>query len=256
MRVPPLPADQWDDAVDRALAVHAPRGAAQPGEREQHPRHVRQPSRPDEGVPAFNVHLLFRSTLPPRLRELAILRVAHRTDCDYEWVHHVKHGPRDGPDRRRHRRRPARRGRRRLRPRGADGGRRTPRDATNSPTRRGRRSASTSTSGSAWTSSSRSAATSHVAMALNTFGVRARTRRGRTTWHFSRSRPRAAGPRTGRNSAPRRSTTRTPSTRSTSSSSSRRSSRRPGSTSAGWSGCPRRAATSPARCRRSAPARR
>ena len=37
----------------------------------------------------FNVHLLYSSTLPPRIRELAILRVAHRRDCAYEWVHHV-----------------------------------------------------------------------------------------------------------------------------------------------------------------------
>jgi 4-carboxymuconolactone decarboxylase len=44
----------------------------------------------------FNVHLLFNSTLPPRLRELAILRVAHRTDSEYEWFQHVKMGLREG----------------------------------------------------------------------------------------------------------------------------------------------------------------
>ncbi len=40
----------------------------------------------------FNIHLLFRSTLPERLRELAILRVAHRRGCTYEWAHHVAMG--------------------------------------------------------------------------------------------------------------------------------------------------------------------
>jgi 4-carboxymuconolactone decarboxylase len=40
----------------------------------------------------FNAHLLGRSTLPPRLRELAILRMAHRRQCRYEWVHHVVMG--------------------------------------------------------------------------------------------------------------------------------------------------------------------
>jgi AhpD family alkylhydroperoxidase len=40
----------------------------------------------------FNNHLLFSSTLPPRLRELAVLRVAHRSDCEYEWRHHVVKG--------------------------------------------------------------------------------------------------------------------------------------------------------------------
>jgi len=38
----------------------------------------------------FNVYLLFRSSLPPRLREVAILRVAHRRHCAYEWEHHVE----------------------------------------------------------------------------------------------------------------------------------------------------------------------
>src|SRR6476646_7178461 len=38
----------------------------------------------------FNTRLLLRSTLPPRLRELAILRVARRSGCAYEWAHHVR----------------------------------------------------------------------------------------------------------------------------------------------------------------------
>ena len=33
----------------------------------------------------FNNHLLFSSTLPPRLRELAVLRVAHVHHSEYEW---------------------------------------------------------------------------------------------------------------------------------------------------------------------------
>jgi AhpD family alkylhydroperoxidase len=40
----------------------------------------------------FNNHLLFSSTLPPRQRELAVLRVAHLSDCEYEWRHHVRMG--------------------------------------------------------------------------------------------------------------------------------------------------------------------
>jgi AhpD family alkylhydroperoxidase len=38
---------------------------------------------------AFNGHLLNRSTLPARWRELLILRVAHVRRCDYEWAQHV-----------------------------------------------------------------------------------------------------------------------------------------------------------------------
>jgi AhpD family alkylhydroperoxidase len=40
----------------------------------------------------FNNHLLFTSALPERLRELAVLRVAHRRGCEYEWSHHVRMG--------------------------------------------------------------------------------------------------------------------------------------------------------------------
>jgi AhpD family alkylhydroperoxidase len=36
------------------------------------------------------------STLPPLLRELAILRIAKRRDCAYEWLHHVKWAARMG----------------------------------------------------------------------------------------------------------------------------------------------------------------
>ncbi len=44
----------------------------------------------------FNVYLLFRSSLPPRLREVAILRVAHRRHCAYEWEHHVEMAKAEG----------------------------------------------------------------------------------------------------------------------------------------------------------------
>ena len=44
----------------------------------------------------FNNHLLFSSTLPPRLREVAVLRVAHLHHCEYEWQHHVRMGRETG----------------------------------------------------------------------------------------------------------------------------------------------------------------
>ncbi len=44
----------------------------------------------------FSVYLTYRSTPPPRVRETAILRVAHRTGCAYEWVHHVGFGKEAG----------------------------------------------------------------------------------------------------------------------------------------------------------------
>lgn len=96
MRVPPLPADQWDDAVDQALAVMLPEERRNP-ERTSNilTTFVNHPDL-TKAFLKFNVHLLFHSTLPPRLRELAILRVAHRTDSEYEWGQHVKIGMREG----------------------------------------------------------------------------------------------------------------------------------------------------------------
>ena len=96
MRLPPLPADEWDDAVQRALAVMLPRERRTPEKASNIlTTFVRHPALTEEFL-RFNVHLLFRSTMSPRLRELAILRVAYRTDSDYEWGQHVKMGMREG----------------------------------------------------------------------------------------------------------------------------------------------------------------
>ncbi|MCV7411199.1 carboxymuconolactone decarboxylase [Mycobacterium florentinum] len=83
MRLPPLPADQWDEATQQALS--AMRGADTNNALStlaHHPALAKAFLR-------FNVHLLMTSTLPTRIRELAILRVAHRRECAYEWSHHV-----------------------------------------------------------------------------------------------------------------------------------------------------------------------
>jgi 4-carboxymuconolactone decarboxylase len=92
VRVPPLPADQWDDAVDHALSGMLPAERRNPDAAGnllatlvRHPKLTRSFLR-------FNNHLLFSSTLPPRLREVAVLRVAHQHRCEYEWRHHVRMG--------------------------------------------------------------------------------------------------------------------------------------------------------------------
>jgi AhpD family alkylhydroperoxidase len=87
MRLPPLPADQWDEAVQRALAPMLPADGPRDANNAlatfaHHPALAKAFLR-------FNVHLLYSSTLPGRIRELAILRVAHRRDCLYEWTQHV-----------------------------------------------------------------------------------------------------------------------------------------------------------------------
>jgi 4-carboxymuconolactone decarboxylase len=92
VRVPPLPADEWDDAVDHALSGMLPSERRNPeaagnllATLVRHPKLTRAFLR-------FNGHLLYGSTLPPRLRELAVLRVAHLHHCEYEWAHHVRMG--------------------------------------------------------------------------------------------------------------------------------------------------------------------
>jgi 4-carboxymuconolactone decarboxylase len=92
VRVTPMQPDEWDDDVVKALSVMV---SPERMERRdvgsalstlvRHPKLTRAFLR-------FNGYLLFGSTLPERLRELAILRVAHRRNCAYEWQHHVEMG--------------------------------------------------------------------------------------------------------------------------------------------------------------------
>jgi AhpD family alkylhydroperoxidase len=90
MRLSPLPADQWDEATQQALS--AMRGAETNNALSTFAHHPALA----KAFLRFNVHLLMSSTLPARIRELAILRVAHRRDCAYEWSHHVRMGKDEG----------------------------------------------------------------------------------------------------------------------------------------------------------------
>lgn len=90
MRLQPLPADEWDEAVEQALSGMLPPERRNPEEAGslmstlvRHPKLARAFLR-------FSGYLLYGSTLPARVREQAILRVAHRRSCAYEWSHHVK----------------------------------------------------------------------------------------------------------------------------------------------------------------------
>src|SRR5206468_286774 len=81
MRLPPLPEDRWDDRTRDALRPLLPRQRRNPeGAGPAMSTLVRHPDL-TEAFLGFSVYLLFRSSLPPRVRELAILRVAHRRGC-------------------------------------------------------------------------------------------------------------------------------------------------------------------------------
>jgi AhpD family alkylhydroperoxidase len=96
MRLSPLPADQWDDATRDAVAGMLPEERRNPRDAGnilatlvRHPKLARAFLR-------FSGYLLYGSTLPPRIREQVILRVAHRRGCAYEWSHHVALGKKAG----------------------------------------------------------------------------------------------------------------------------------------------------------------
>jgi 4-carboxymuconolactone decarboxylase len=92
MRLSPLPADQWDDAARHAVSGMLPEERRNPDDAGtllstlvRHPKLTR-------AYLKFSTYLLYGSTLPPRIREQVILRVAHRRGCAYEWTHHVDMG--------------------------------------------------------------------------------------------------------------------------------------------------------------------
>ena len=89
MRLRPLPAEQWDESVEQSLSGMLPPERRNPRDAGtlmstlvRHPKLTRAFLR-------FSGYLLLGSTLPARIREQAILRVAHRRGCAYEWSHHV-----------------------------------------------------------------------------------------------------------------------------------------------------------------------
>ncbi len=104
-RLQPLPAEAWGDAEYTAFGAllgvpgdKAPRaGSGDPldplrfdiiGMLVRHPKMAR-------AFLTFNGFLLQRGELPARLRELTILRVAHRRQSAYEWGQHVRMAPRN-----------------------------------------------------------------------------------------------------------------------------------------------------------------
>jgi len=89
MRVQPLPAKQWDEAVEKSLSGMLPPERRNPqGAGNLMSTLARHPKLAGAFL-RFGGYLLTSSTLPPRIREQAVLRVAHRRSCAYEWSHHV-----------------------------------------------------------------------------------------------------------------------------------------------------------------------
>lgn len=94
-RITPVPYDDWDEGIVKALSALAPGypGKFPPsnalGLLARHPALAR-------GFLGFERHLLFKSSLPERVREIAVLRVAWRRRCRYEWAQHVHSAKQSG----------------------------------------------------------------------------------------------------------------------------------------------------------------
>ncbi|MGP2441539.1 carboxymuconolactone decarboxylase family protein [Streptomyces sp. JW3] len=89
-RLPPVPYEDWDTEALRPLTG----GRTVPpsnvlGLLQHHPALARS-------FLTFSAHLLARSSLPDKERELAVLRVAWRRRCRYEWAQHVPMARRAG----------------------------------------------------------------------------------------------------------------------------------------------------------------
>ena len=96
LRLTPLPAEDWDDRARAALASLIPPDRANPsGAGNVLSTLVRHPDLTGAYLP-FNTYLLKNSTLTPRVREVALLRVVHRSNCDYLWSHHIPIAERAG----------------------------------------------------------------------------------------------------------------------------------------------------------------
>jgi 4-carboxymuconolactone decarboxylase len=89
VRLTPLPAEEWDDLARAALSSLIPPNRLNPdGAGNVLATLVRHPDLTGAYLP-FNAYLLRSSTLSPRIREVALLRVVCRGNCDYLWSHHV-----------------------------------------------------------------------------------------------------------------------------------------------------------------------
>ena len=96
LRLTPLPAQDWDDHARAALASLIPPDRANPnGAGNVLATMVRHPDLTAAYLP-FNTYLLRGSTLSPRIREVALLRVVLRGNSDYLWSHHLPIGARAG----------------------------------------------------------------------------------------------------------------------------------------------------------------
>jgi alkylhydroperoxidase family enzyme len=87
-RITPLPEEEWTDDVRDVLASA---GLGEISKLHIYTTMVRHPGLMRRWL-QYGGKLLFRGKLPPRVRELAVLRIAWLCDAAYEWGQHVAIG--------------------------------------------------------------------------------------------------------------------------------------------------------------------
>lgn len=92
-RIPPLPEEEWTDEVRELLA--GTQGVGRGRALHVFTTLARHPKLLKRWL-VFGNHILFKSALTPRERELLILRVAARCRAEYEWAQHAVIGRRAG----------------------------------------------------------------------------------------------------------------------------------------------------------------
>ena len=96
MRLTPLPADEWDDDARTALRPLLPPERCNPRDAGSVLGTLVRHRALTSAYLHFNAYLLKDSTLSARVREVALLRVVHRRNCGYLWLHHIPIAQRAG----------------------------------------------------------------------------------------------------------------------------------------------------------------
>jgi len=97
-RIKPLQAEEWDDKARAVLAPMLNGEGVNSGQAEPFNIFKTMVNHPDLARRwlVFGNHILGKSTLPPREREMLILRIGYLCQAGYEWGQHVVIGKRVG----------------------------------------------------------------------------------------------------------------------------------------------------------------
>jgi alkylhydroperoxidase family enzyme len=88
-RIPSVPEEHWTDEVREVYAVYEGEEGRLNGSKYNFTHWFANHPPLALNWMRYN-HALTRGVLDPKLREIVIMRIAHRYQSDYEWVQHVK----------------------------------------------------------------------------------------------------------------------------------------------------------------------